>query len=227
MQCDTGRPCCSRCVQRGVACTGYRDEATLVFRYENEKVERRVRRRASDTTIAPSGSSALAVSEPSQSPGRSDRSDANSIPLSGLDIGNPRPWLKSGVAAASVSDDDRVVSAFFERFVMYPCNRESSGGFLEYLPCMFEEVNSGNRVALRWAVRAAAYASLSKHRQNDSLQRKASQCYGLALSALAKSLGKSKGPPDDYILMTVVVLDLLEVVQSSSQRKGANPDRQR
>jgi hypothetical protein len=193
-----------------------------VFRYENEKVERKVRRRASDASLARSASSARASARSSQSPGRSDRDDTDSISLSGLDIENPRRWLKGGVATATASADDQAVSAFFERFVMYPCNRGSSGGFLEYLPCMFEEINTGNRVALRWAVRAAAYATLSKDRQNHALQRKASQCYGLALSALAKSLVKSKDPPDDYILMTVVVLDLLEVVQNGSQRQGTN-----
>jgi hypothetical protein len=43
------------------------------------------------------------------------------------------------------------------------------------------------------------------------LERKASQCYGLALSALAKALARNKDPLDDYLLMTVVVLDILEV----------------
>jgi hypothetical protein len=132
------------------------------------------------------------------------------VSLADLDVSNPRPWLKDG-AASAVSADDQAVSAFFESFVMYPCNRGSSGGFLEYLPCMFEEINTGNRVALRWAVRAAAYASLSRDRQNEALERKASQCYGLALSALAKALARNKDPPDDYLLMTVVVLDILEV----------------
>jgi hypothetical protein len=127
-----------------------------------------------------------------------------------LNLPNPRPWLKNDVASSAVSPDDQAVSAFFEKFVMYPCNLGSSGGFLEYLPCMFEEINTGNRVALRWAVRAAAYASLSTERQNDALKRKASECYGLALSALSKALRKNKDPPDDYILMTVVVLDILE-----------------
>jgi hypothetical protein len=132
---------------------------------------------------------------------------------------NPRPWLKGGIE----STDDQAVSAFFEKFVMYPCNVGSSEGFLEHLPCMFDEVNVGNRIALRWAVRAAAYASLCRDRKNDTLQKKSMQCYGLALSALSESLIKNKDPPDDYILMTVVVLDLFEVSPEPalpSDRKG-------
>jgi hypothetical protein len=184
-----------------------------VFRYENEKVERKVRRRASDASLAMSASSSRESTSSTHSPGLSDRDGTrrtDSISLSDLSLQNPRPWLKDAVASSTLSADEQAVSSFFEKFVMYPCNRGSSGGFLEYLPCMFEEINTQNRVALRWAVRAAAYANLSKE-QNDALERKASQCYGLALSALAKAVAKNKDPPDDYILMTVVVLDLFEV----------------
>ena len=94
---------------------------------------------------------------------------------------------------------------------MYPSNNGSSPGFLEYLPVLFEEVNVEKRLALRWAVRAAAYANLSGNHSLGALSSKALHCYGLALSALAESLADTRTPPDDYILMTVVVLDLFEV----------------
>jgi hypothetical protein len=107
--------------------------------------------------------------------------------------------------------EDQAVSEFFEKFVMYPCNEGSSPGFLEHLPSMFKEVSIQNRVALRWAVRAAAYANLSKEQNSSSLAEKAVECYGMALSALSKSFSDTGTTPDDYILMTVVVLDLFEV----------------
>ena len=98
---------------------------------------------------------------------------------------------------------------------MYPCNHGSSPGFLEQLPGLFGVVNSGGRLALRWAVRAAAYASLSNERDDTTLGNKAIECYGRALSALAKSLTDTKTAPDDHVLMTVVVLDLFEVGSKS------------
>ena len=94
---------------------------------------------------------------------------------------------------------------------MYPCNHGSSPGFLEQLPGLFGEVNSEGRLALRWAVRAAAYASLSNERDDPTLGNNAIKCYGRALSALAESLADTNAAPDDHILMTVVVLDLFEV----------------
>jgi hypothetical protein len=76
---------------------------------------------------------------------------------------------------------------------------------------MFQEVNVNGRYALRWAVRAAAYADCSKDQDSNVLARKALQCYGVALSALGDSLATPGKVPDDYDLMTVVVLDIFEV----------------
>ena len=105
---------------------------------------------------------------------------------------------------------------------MYPCNHGSSPGFLEQLPGLFAEVKGKGRVALRWAVRAAAYASLSNERDDQTLVNNAVQCYGQALSALAESLADINAAPDDYILMTVVVLDLFEVGSHSFSSLRSN-----
>jgi hypothetical protein len=113
--------------------------------------------------------------------------------------------------AVAPSVEDQAVSKFFEKYVMYPCNDGSSPGFLEHLPVLFSEVKIQGRLALRWAVRAASYANLSNEQNSAGLGNKALQCYGLALSALAEALADTRVPPDDYTLMTVVVLDLFEV----------------
>jgi hypothetical protein len=116
------------------------------------------------------------------------------------------------------SVEEQAVDTFMEKYVMYPCSQTSSPGFLEHLPCMFQEVNVNGRYALRWAVRAAAYADLSKDQDNDTLERKALQCYGLALSALGDSLATEGKVPDDYDLMTVVILDIFEVGSHNRSR---------
>ena len=99
---------------------------------------------------------------------------------------------------------------------MYPCDNSSSPGFLEHLPCLFEEVKTEGKSALRWAVRAAAHASLSNDQGNTTLSNIALRCYGRALSALGESLADTQAVPDDYTLMTVVVLDLFEVRSRSN-----------
>jgi len=109
------------------------------------------------------------------------------------------------------SPEDQAVTQFFERYVMYPCNQGSSPGFLEHLPSLFKDCQVEGRLALRWAVRAAAYGGLSNDASNEELSSKALQCYGLALQALGEALADPKQAPDDYTLMTIVILDLFEV----------------
>ena len=116
--------------------------------------------------------------------------------------------------------EDQAVSSFFDNFVIYPCNDSSSPGFLEHLPGLFKEVRTEGRFALRWAVQAAGYASLSKDRDDGALGNKALQYYGRALSALGKSLADPNTAPDDYVLMTVVVLDLFEVNRQNNHKSS-------
>ncbi|KAI0132450.1 hypothetical protein BJ170DRAFT_613966 [Xylariales sp. AK1849] len=106
---------------------------------------------------------------------------------------------------------------------MYPCNQTSAPGFLEHLPYLFQDVNVAGRFALRWAVRAAAYADASKASNREQLMQKALHCYGMALSALGQSLSQAGKSPDDHDLMTVVVLDIFETLFiPDSARAGAH-----
>lgn len=144
-------------------------------------------------------------------PSSGDHSDISAPDISGLKLSNPYPWAKNVPDSLAPSTEDHAVSQFFEKYVMYPCNNGSSPGFLEHLPSLFKDINVEGRVALRWAVRAAAYGNLSNDQNNVNLGDKALECYGQALSALSEALADPKVRPDDYTLMTVVVLDLFEV----------------
>ena len=212
-QCDEGRPSCKRCTLRGEVCSGYRDESSLIFRNENEKASRKhVRRRASADSLTRSAASSQGSARYGTlrgDLGLEDSSLGGTVEFTGFK--SPYPWVKNVPQASAPSAEDQAVSQFFEKYVMYPCNHGSSPGFLEQLPGLFGEVNSEGRLALRWAVRAAAYASLSNERDDSTLGNNAIKCYGRALSALAESLADTSAAPDDHILMTVVVLDLFEV----------------
>ncbi|TVY34667.1 hypothetical protein LOCC1_G008709 [Lachnellula occidentalis] len=225
-KCDEGRPSCNRCIQRGEACYGYRDpQTTYLFKSENERTatlvsraQTKPRRRASSL----SSSSRLRITLSSSSIDDSDLENAAQI----LDLGTPYPWLKDGSKAREQSVEKRAVDKFFEKFVLFPCNSSSSSGFLEQLPVLFEEVQTEGRVALRWAVRAASFASLNSEQGNKELERKASVCYGKALEALSESLRNKEEAVSDYTLMTVVMLDLFETmfIQASPHSRGAHTE---
>lgn len=140
-----------------------------------------------------------------------DPSDLPAIVASSLNLSSPYPWAKAVPDAALPSAEDIAVDQFFEKYVMYPCNQGSSPGFLEHLPSLFREFRNEGRLALRWAVRAAAYASLSNGQDNAALGNKALECYGRSLSALGDALKANTKAPDDFCLMTVVILDIFEV----------------
>lgn len=129
-----------------------------------------------------------------------------------LNLSNPYPWVRDVPPSVKQSVEDQAVDQFFEKYVMYPCNNNSSPGFLEHLPSLFTEGNYvEGRKALRWAVRAVSYASLSNEQNNRALASKALECYGLALSALGEALSDPSMVPNDHEFMTIVVLDLFEV----------------
>ena len=215
-QCDEGRPCFRRCILRGELCAGYRDESSLVFRNSNDKAARpSVRRRASTQSLSRPKVSSQASSvslAPQGILGAQSPFNLSAADVFASNISSPYPWAKNvPQAPASSSAEDQAVSQFFEKYVMYPCNHGSSPGFLEHLPQLFKDINIEGRLALRWAVHAAAYGNLSNDHGNAAFANKALQCYGRALSALGEALTDPKTAPDDYVLMTVVVLDLFEV----------------
>lgn len=216
-----------RCVTRSELCVGYREESDLIFQNETEKVIRRNREvgepsdRAQLKWSSPSSWSQSSRSSHdrrarSQSPFRSG------TPLSGFSssssIQNTFPWSTEAGEAHTAeqlqchAEADGAVSLFFDRYVLYPCNDASTPGFLEHLPCLFKEVNVEGRCALRWAVKATALADVSRlDGWSASAANAAFDCYGAALSALRLSLTENGKIPDDYDLMTVVVLDIFEV----------------
>lgn len=165
-----------------------------------------------------------------------------------IDDSGELPWLKASAQLLRPpplsKSEDQAIQDFFAKYTLLPYDfpptsigkhnlesshytraQRASQGFLEFLPCTFEEVNVRGRYALRWAVQAAALADAGSHivpsdgaasaaQAGLATGHRALECYGKALSALAESLGKQGKIPDDYDLMTVVILDLFEVSQS-------------
>lgn len=228
-KCDETRPACRPCITRDEACVGYRDESDLVFRHETQKVVAKAtalaqhisspeQSESSHTSSLPSGSLAL----------------VRSVSLDSIDIRGTTgisPFMNAPERSAYqqlnvgshdfLQDQDQAVSNFFEKYVMYP-GKNSQSGFLEHLPCLFGEVNVDGRYALRWAVQAAALADASRdHQPQAGLATQALDCYGKALAALSQSLSEKGKIPDDYDLMTVVVLDVFEVLRPFSRHPAS------
>ncbi|KAI1330938.1 hypothetical protein F5Y16DRAFT_395900 [Xylariaceae sp. FL0255] len=222
VKCGQEKPVCLRCVKRGEVsamqvCEGYRDEASIIFRHETSKT-------INLAAVSSSSSSSRSGSSPRRQRSRSverftsfqeplsvpDPSDLDADEAFGVKVPGRLAWLKSPPIDAKKSIQQDSVDHFLEKYVIHPCNESSSPGFLEYLPSMFKEAQVVGRNALRWAVQAGAYADLSISEKSDVLSRKAWQCYGASLAALNRSLAEPGKEPDDYDLMTIVMLDIFE-----------------
>ena len=226
VRCDEGRPSCRRCIHRNEICEGYRDESSLIFRHETDKVieqlratalgasqvdqhdtsHQAVRKRSKSVDLRPFCRISPSILESKEDPGAISRDEAL-----GIKLDDRQPWLQGLPNQFRQPIEEQAVDQFMERYVIYPCNQKSSPGFLEHLPSMFKEVNVEGRYALRWAVQAAAYADASRNQESNVLGIKALGCYGMALRAFGESLSAPGKVPDDYDLMTVVVLDIFEV----------------
>ncbi|KAK8028279.1 hypothetical protein PG991_005335 [Apiospora marii] len=217
VRCDQGRPSCQRCIKRNEVCEGYRDEATLIFRHETLKVMRHAQIAAAVYYTPPAlisprrrsrsvdGRSPVLLTG-SVNSSHFNPDEAISLP----NLPSPYPWLKQIPHYVQVHKEEQAVEQFMDKYVMFPCNESSSPGFLEHPPSLFKEVNVEGRYALRWAVRAAAYAEAARDSEGSHIVQRALHCYGEALSALGESLAEPGKTPDDYDLMAIVVLDLFE-----------------
>ncbi|TVY61770.1 hypothetical protein Focb16_v013566 [Fusarium oxysporum f. sp. cubense] len=211
VKCDRSRPSCQRCIARNELCVGYRDEGDLMFQHETAKVVLK------SQTSTPSNSSR---SNTSKSP-RDHRTRSRSVErasessfssTASINLPAAFPWLKDQSKTEPVSKDDQIANTFMDKYVLFPCNESSSPGFLEHLPCLFKEVNIEGRYALRFAVQACAFADLSREQSSEELAKRSLEYYGHALSALGQSLAEKNKTPDDYDLMTVVMLDIFETL---------------
>ncbi|OAA79360.1 hypothetical protein LEL_02846 [Akanthomyces lecanii RCEF 1005] len=216
-----------RCVTRNERCVGYRDENDLLFENETEKI---VKRNLAVVQLADAAhlTWASTPSSASRSSAFSHRGRTRSLSPSRFTTSpsttssyyldsEALPWTAERSAGPGLKDrgiaTDVAVAHFFDRYVLYPCNDASTPGFLEHLPCLFKEVNVEGRQALRWAVKATALADLSRLEESTPEAAGAAfDCYGEALTALRESLSEKGKVPDDYDLMTVVVLDIFETL---------------
>lgn len=212
-----------RCVTRSELCVGYRDESDLLFENETEKVIQKIKTPgvvAQKMLKWPSPPSLSSTSSAGgRSRARSQSPSRNNTPASSITTPNFTDDMSESLAkgpAASYKTEEETeaaVSYFFDRYVLYSCNGSSSPGFLEHLPCLFKEVNIEGRHALRWAVKATALADVSRlEGSQPEAAAAAFDCYGESLSALRTSLSEKGKVPDDYDLMTVVVLDIFETL---------------
>ncbi|KIW02839.1 uncharacterized protein PV09_05896 [Verruconis gallopava] len=200
VKCDRRTGGCRRCETRGEPCSGYSVEGAFIFKSETQKVEQKLQSQSKVNGPLPKATCSRMLTWRTPAGPCS-----NTTPFEFSISSNTPESLRK-----ELGTDNPEVWRFFDRFVMYPCNSGSSRGFLEHLPSLFMEPNITHRYALRYAVLAVAYASATDGTNGKERKQMAFHFYGLGLSALSKSLEDDITESSDYVLMTVVVLDIFE-----------------
>jgi hypothetical protein len=190
-----------------------------MFQHETENVVSKSQSLASCNPSVSNSSNSSSQGRHTRSRSAERTSEGSFASSSSINLPPAFPWLKAQSTTRLLSEDDQVANLFIDKYVLLPCNESSSAGFLEHLPSLFKEVNIQGHYALRFAVQACAFADLSREQSSEALARKSLEFYGHALTALGQSLAEKHKTPDDYDLMTTVMLDMFEVYSWSKTRQ--------
>ncbi|KAF7620539.1 hypothetical protein AFCA_009132 [Aspergillus flavus] len=195
IKCDEALPGCRNCSVYGRPCPGYRPDT--IFRNENQKVERLMRKRSVTPTTA------------SQHSSRSTSVSHSSPEL---------PLILSQVADSTW--EERAVCHFFDQFTSVSDECLNHLGFLPslYATCRDSGQDDSVSSCLKLATEATALITLSNHMKAPPLLLKARGYYGLALHGLRRLLGTRSQAVRDETFATMVILSIFEDI--AGERNG-------
>ncbi|GMG09949.1 unnamed protein product [Aspergillus oryzae] len=195
LKCDEALPGCRNCSVYGRPCPGYRPDT--IFRNENQKVERLMRKRSVTPTTA------------SQHSSRSTSVSHSSPEL---------PLILSQVADSTW--EERAVCHFFDQFTSVSDECLNHLGFLPslYATCRDSGQDDSVSSCLKLATEATALITLSNHMKAPPLLLKARGYYGLALHGLRRLLGTRSQAVRDETFATMVILSIFEDI--AGERNG-------
>ncbi|KAF2159673.1 hypothetical protein M409DRAFT_37879, partial [Zasmidium cellare ATCC 36951] len=202
-QCDLGQPQCARCIKRKVECSyaGGLREREFVFRDHNEFAQRK-------SEIARGTRKASSRSPPKPGPAPEDNTPSS----------DEYPWLNE-LARSEIppslynSLEQRAIDRFFLDWVLYPCNRGSSPGYMKELPRLYESADED--CVLRRAVEAMAFAAQKDRKGSDGVifSTKAQNQYGAALARMQTKITSGEGGfADDGTLAGLLLIENFEMM---------------
>lgn len=205
-QCDQKVPACGQCIRKQKTCSGYRTEADLIFRVENDHAATLVTTRKSRRKPSPPPPSHRSA-RPSPGPIIEDSSEPVRSPRTVVLYAEKAPNFRTLLPSLG----ERASCFFISNYVLEPS--DFSYGFMEYLPPMvghqpgnilstvIECLGLATMSNLAWAQAPAAIVAKRK--------------YGEALSMVNRALRSPHLAVEDQTLLSVILLGVYEVFISS------------
>ncbi|KAJ5342569.1 hypothetical protein N7541_011693 [Penicillium brevicompactum] len=170
VKCDEGKPACGNCAVYGRKCPGYQTSIPLVFRNENKKIERLVKKDQKGSRKS-----------------RSQREDVTEVVVRSTAIPTPEPDLTIPRFLLDSSWEYHGHCYFLDQFTL-PVEPDGSPEPLDSIPMLYTLCQRNQAGApmesLRAAMDAAAFASMANHANVSSLAVQARKKYGQALKHL-------------------------------------------
>ncbi|KAJ5325495.1 uncharacterized protein N7506_008597 [Penicillium brevicompactum] len=170
VKCDEGKPACGNCAVYGRKCPGYQTSIPLVFRNENKKIERLVKKDQKGSRKS-----------------RSQREDVTEVVVRSTAIPTPEPDLTIPRFLLDSSWEYHGHCYFLDQFTL-PIEPDGSPEPLDSIPMLYTLCQRNQAGApmesLRAAMDAAAFASMANHANVSSLAVQARKKYGQALKHL-------------------------------------------
>ncbi|KAK9236696.1 hypothetical protein V1525DRAFT_197763 [Lipomyces kononenkoae] len=188
---------------RGLACTGFPDDAGFIFRDENEVAQRnseRARRGPGENRMPPISFKIVPLHVSTDVPD--------------LHLQQLYPWLNDCALDEVPRPLQRgletlAVDRFFVNWTLHPCNDGVSPGHMHDLPMLY--LSAPPKSILWLAVRAMAFADMRHLRSEDiPFPTKALRYYGAALSLLRRIAVDEQRLDDDRVLLALLLVDNFE-----------------
>ncbi|KAL3481986.1 hypothetical protein BJX99DRAFT_217924 [Aspergillus californicus] len=242
IRCDQGRPTCSQCAKGNRACSGYRDELSLMFRDESQQVVRKAKTGLSGRRTkkaAPKKSSAASESHSSTT----NSPDVSSVGKASTPGPEPSPSVIFGSDITDFNDleDVQLINRdhLYQQYLYFtPCKVQPSWQLTTDEAVNYftrHNVWPGAIFMMNWepkrpghpsatlseqaqmaALVSVGTAMISRTRRSKELELAAEREYGHALTLLTRAVCIEKESRANQTLSAVLLLAIFEVITSRS-----------
>ncbi|KAL5343454.1 hypothetical protein BJX70DRAFT_354204 [Aspergillus crustosus] len=203
IKCDRAKPACSQCKRADKECSGYREESSLLFRNENERIIRRWK----------------TAQERSLAKERTQASSTSSSPQAG-DIKWPRPVTEGRVVLhapkpmVTLDIEGQGLQFFFHHFSTSPW---ASGSFpaVEPQKQLFRDLEVDT--SFRDSVVSVGLAALSNVKRDRRLLSIARQRYGASLRAVRSFVEDLACGNINSLMKMILMLSIFEMVDAKPE----------
>ncbi|KIW46773.1 uncharacterized protein PV06_02411 [Exophiala oligosperma] len=192
-KCDEARPVCERCKQAGLHCSGYKDDADLIFRpYE--------------------GSYQYQAGSVATSEEQYNSSDSTKNPSEASDAISPDSQYDEEQI------DKHALQTFFVDYCVSSADRSLSRGYLDGLQTLL--FHAGPQSEVSQAAKIVALANLGKKSNSPSLLERTRLLYSRLLHSFQRTISNPSTSSTIESFMTAVLLGLYEMISATESDHG-------